>query len=39
MHGVKSKPRFNALMYDGHVEVLEQSSIIANGGQIMQYIK
>jgi len=39
MHGVKSKPRVNALMYDGHVEVLEYSSIIANLGQIMQYIK
>ncbi len=39
MHGVKSKPRVNALMFDGHVEVLEQASITANLGQVMQYIK
>jgi prepilin-type N-terminal cleavage/methylation domain-containing protein/prepilin-type processing-associated H-X9-DG protein len=36
MHGVKTKPRVNSLMFDGHVEILEQSSIIANGGQVMQ---
>ncbi len=39
MHGVRKKPRVNALMYDGHVEVLEQGTIIANGGQVMQYLK
>jgi prepilin-type processing-associated H-X9-DG protein len=39
MHGVKSYPRVNALFYDGHVEIIEQSSIIADGGQVMQYIK
>ncbi len=30
MHGNKTKPRVNALMYDGHVEVLEQATIKAN---------
>jgi prepilin-type N-terminal cleavage/methylation domain-containing protein/prepilin-type processing-associated H-X9-DG protein len=39
MHGVKTKPRVNTLMFDGHVEVLEQSSIVGNGGQVMQYLK
>ena len=39
MHGVKTKPRGSAVMHDGHVEVLEQASITASGGQVMQYIK
>jgi prepilin-type processing-associated H-X9-DG protein len=39
MHGVKTKIRVNALMYDGHVEMLEQTSITATGGQIMHYVK
>jgi prepilin-type processing-associated H-X9-DG protein len=37
MHGTKTRPRVNALMYDGHVEVLEQDAVVASGCQIMQY--
>jgi prepilin-type processing-associated H-X9-DG protein len=37
--GPKPKPRFNVLMYDGHVEMFDQTIIIADGGQVMQYIK
>ena len=39
MHGSAINPRVNALMHDGHVEVLDQKEITANGGQIMQYVK
>ncbi len=39
MHGVKFRPRFNVLMYDGHVEVMEQACVTANGGEFMQYLK
>ena len=39
MHGLKSKPWLLALFYDGHVEVLGQSTITADGGLVMQYIK
>lgn len=37
VHGVRNYPRVNALMYDGHVEVFEQASVI--GSCVMQYIK
>jgi prepilin-type processing-associated H-X9-DG protein len=39
MHGAKTKPQVNALMYDGHVEALDPETITANGGKIMQYVK
>jgi prepilin-type processing-associated H-X9-DG protein len=39
MHGSKKKPQVNVLMYDGHVEILDQTMITADGGKIMQYIK
>ena len=39
MHGARSNPRGNALMYDGHVEAADQALVTANGGQIMQYGK
>jgi prepilin-type processing-associated H-X9-DG protein len=39
MHGKKSKPLINALMYDGHVESIESTYLIANGCELMQYIK
>jgi prepilin-type processing-associated H-X9-DG protein len=32
-------PRANVLMYDGHVELLDQATITADGGKIMQYHK
>lgn len=31
--------RVNALMYDGHVEVLAAAHLTANGNQVMKYIK
>jgi prepilin-type processing-associated H-X9-DG protein len=39
MHGVKTRPRFNALMYDGHVETFEVNAVTGNDGQVMQYLK
>jgi prepilin-type processing-associated H-X9-DG protein len=39
MHGAKSRPRFNALMYDGHVETFEADTVTGNGSQVMQYVK
>ena len=39
MHGTKTKPRMNALMFDGHVEILEQTTLFSNNFQWMQYIK
>jgi prepilin-type N-terminal cleavage/methylation domain-containing protein/prepilin-type processing-associated H-X9-DG protein len=39
MHGTKTKPRMNALMFDGHVEILESTTLMSNDGQWMQYIK
>jgi hypothetical protein len=38
-HKFKSIPRANAIMYDGHVELLDQVTISADGGKIMQYHK
>ena len=38
MNGSAVNLRVNALMHDGHVEVLDQKEITANGGQIMQYV-
>jgi prepilin-type processing-associated H-X9-DG protein len=32
-------PRTNALMYDGHVELLEEFSVTGNGGLVMQIVK
>jgi prepilin-type processing-associated H-X9-DG protein len=32
-------PQFNALMYDGHVEILKQADILAKWGKLMQYHK
>lgn len=37
-HG-NTPARVNALMYDGHVEVLMAAHLTANGNQIMRYIK
>jgi prepilin-type processing-associated H-X9-DG protein len=38
-HKFKSIPHANALMYDGHVDLLDQATITANGGKVMQYRK
>ena len=35
----KPKPRVNVLMHDGHSELLDQTTITAGKGMIMQYIK
>ena len=37
-HG-STPARVNALMYDGHVEVLAAAHLTANGNQVMKYIK
>jgi prepilin-type processing-associated H-X9-DG protein len=39
MHGTRAMPRTNALMYDGHVELLEEVTVTGNGGQVMQIVK
>jgi prepilin-type processing-associated H-X9-DG protein len=39
MHGTRAMPRTNALMYDGHVELLEEFSVTGNGGLVMQIVK
>ena len=33
------KPRFNVLMYDGHVEFFDQASMLAQRDQLLQYRK
>jgi prepilin-type processing-associated H-X9-DG protein len=38
-HGKKAKPQVNTLMYDGHVEQLDEAFFTADKGKIMQYIK
>ena len=39
MHGHKANSRCNALMHDGHMELLEQATVVGNDGMVMQYSK
>lgn len=39
MHGPRDCPRANALMYDGHVECLDQQSLYADNGKALRIIK
>ena len=39
MHGIATKPRANALLFDGHVELQNQIQVEESDYQILKYIK